>query len=253
MNRSAERPVPLSLDLANECVHRGERSLKLTPKAFAVLRHLMERPGLLATKDALLTAVWPDTAISEASLPTCIREIRRALGDSPAAPLYIQTVHRRGYRYVGGTPDRPVAFDRACAVPPRDGVIVGRIRELATLERSLHRVQTGESRLILLSGEAGIGKTAVMEEFARRVAGRMPVHIARGQCVEPYGACEAYLPWFDVLNQLARDCGRDRLVAVLRRYAPMWLGQLPWLIGADERQELQREIAGATRDRMLRE
>jgi len=57
MNQPAGRPLPLSLDLANECAHRGERSLKLTPKAFAVLRHLMERPGLLVTKDALLTAV----------------------------------------------------------------------------------------------------------------------------------------------------------------------------------------------------
>src|SRR5260221_7592122 len=109
MDRSARHAVLSLLDLANERVHWGEDPLKLTPKAFAVLRHLMERPGLLTTKDALLTAVWPDTAISEASLSTCIREIRRALSDNPATPLYIQTVHRRGYRYIGDTRHRTVA------------------------------------------------------------------------------------------------------------------------------------------------
>jgi DNA-binding winged helix-turn-helix (wHTH) protein/predicted ATPase len=253
MDQPDRLPVPLSLDLPNECVHHGERPLKLTPKAFAVLRHLMERPGLLTTKDALLTAVWPDTAVSEASLSTCIREIRRALGDTPGTPRYIQTVHRRGYRYVARTVDRAVTVDRRDTVPSRDRLFVGRARELAILERSLRQVPTGERRLILLSGEPGIGKTALLERFATHMTGRMSVQIARGQCIEQYGACEAYLPWFEVLDQLARDCGWNRLTAVLRQYAPMWLAQLPWLLDADERQQLQREIAGATRDRMLRE
>ena len=253
MNRSAG-PVPaLSLDLVNERVQRGEHPLKLTPKAFAVLRHLMERPGLLTTKDALLAAVWPDTAISDASLSTCIREIRRTLGDNPTTPLYIQTVHRRGYRYIGNTRPGAVAFDTPCTVRAHDGLFVGRDRELARLERSLRQARGGEQRLILLGGEPGIGKTALIEQFAARVAGQASVQIARGQCVEQYGACEAYLPWFDALNQLARDHGCDRLAAVLRQYAPLWLAQLPWLIDAAERQHLQREIVGATRERMLRE
>src|SRR5262245_46019470 len=93
--------LPLSLDTADECVHLRGRPVKLTPKAFAVLRHLMERPGLLATKDELLSRIWPDTVVTEASLATCIREIRRALDDEAASPAYVQTVHRRGYRYVG--------------------------------------------------------------------------------------------------------------------------------------------------------
>ena len=119
---SAARPVPaLSLDLVNERVHRGRDPLTLTPKAFAVLRHLMERPGLLTTKDALLAAVWPDTAVTDASLSTCVREIRRALGDTPAAPQYIQTVHRRGYRYIGDTRPDPLAPDGPLPAGPHDG------------------------------------------------------------------------------------------------------------------------------------
>jgi len=251
---SAARPVPaLSLDLVNERVHRGRDPLTLTPKAFAVLRHLMERPGLLTTKDALLAAVWPDTAVTDASLSTCVREIRRALGDTPAAPQYIQTVHRRGYRYIGDTRPGPLAPDGPLPAGPHDGLFVGRHRELAILERSLRRAQGGERRLLLLSGEAGIGKTALMDRFAAGAGRHASIRIARGQCIDQYGACEAYLPWFDALNQLARDYGDDRLTAVLRRCAPMWLAQLPWLIDPAEREHLQRELAGATRDRMLRE
>jgi predicted ATPase len=243
----------LSLDSANERVHRGGRPLRLTPKAFAVLRHLIERPGRLATKDELMAAVWPDTSVTEASLATCIREIRRALDDSPAAPAYIQTVHRRGYRYLSATPDATRTLDPFCTAPPPDALLVGRDRELASLDRSLQRVEGGETCLMFLSGEAGIGKTSLVERFVARTAGRAAVQIARGQCVEQYGACEAYLPWFDALNHLSRDYGRERLAAVLRRCAPMWLAQLPWLIDPAERQHLQREIAGATRERMIRE
>jgi DNA-binding winged helix-turn-helix (wHTH) protein/predicted ATPase len=253
MNRSHGPVVPLSLDPANECVHRGERALRLTPKAFAVLRHLMKRPGQLATKDELLEAVWPDTAVTEASLSTCVREIRRALDDTPATPLYIQTVYRRGYRYVGATLDATATLNASRTHPPADGLLVGRDRELASLDRFLRQVEEGERCVIFLAGEAGIGKTALVERFVARIAGRVSAHIGRGQCVEQYGACEPYLPWLDVLNQLSRDYGRDRLAAVLRRYAPMWLAQLPWLIDAGERRHLQHEIAGATRERMIRE
>jgi DNA-binding winged helix-turn-helix (wHTH) protein/predicted ATPase len=250
MNQPERRLMPLSLDPENELVHQGHRPIRLTPKAFAVLKHLMGRPGRLATKDELLAAVWPDTAVTEASLSTCIREVRRALDDDPATPVYIQTVHRRGYRYIGTNVDAAVTGNtpRANRSPER---LVGRDRELAALDRTLQQVEAGGRRLILLAGEAGIGKTAVVEDFLSRIDGA--VQIARGQCVEPYGACEAYLPWFDVLNRLARDYGQERLAAVLRRCAPMWLAQLPWLVDAAERPVLQREIAGATRERMVRE
>src|SRR5262245_25278573 len=93
--------APLVLDRLDACVHQGRRRVELTPKAFAVLCHLMDRPGRLVTKDELLSAVWSDAAVTEASVAACVREIRRALGDDPSAPRYIQTVHRRGYRYTG--------------------------------------------------------------------------------------------------------------------------------------------------------
>ena len=91
---------PLRVDVENEWVWHGEQRLKLTPKAFAVLRYLAEHPGRLVTKDQLLHVVWPDTVVSEWALTSCLREIRKALKDTPQAPQYIETVHRRGFRFL---------------------------------------------------------------------------------------------------------------------------------------------------------
>jgi|SRR5215831_2627192 len=92
---------PFRLDLLNECLWQGERPIALTLKAFAVLHYLLEHPAHLVTKEALLTAVWPDTVVSEAVLKVCIGEIRKALGDQYKAPRFIETLHRRGYRFIG--------------------------------------------------------------------------------------------------------------------------------------------------------
>lgn len=75
---------------------RGDERLDLTPKAYAVLRHLVEHPEHLVTKDEILAAVWGDTVVSEAAITSCIRDLRRALDDSSRVPRYIETVHRRG-------------------------------------------------------------------------------------------------------------------------------------------------------------
>src|SRR4051794_40889829 len=92
---------PFSLDLANEQLWRGSQAIKLRPKAFAVLDHLLGRPGQLVTKDDLLNAVWPETFVSDAVLKVTIRQIRAALGDDPKSPRFIETAHRRGYRFIG--------------------------------------------------------------------------------------------------------------------------------------------------------
>ncbi len=88
------------LDLGKIRLWRGSQEVKLTGKAFAVLRYLVEHPGQLVTKDELFSAVWPETIVSEATLASCIQEIRQALRDKAKAPRYIETVHRRGYRFI---------------------------------------------------------------------------------------------------------------------------------------------------------
>src|SRR5712691_1740051 len=88
------------LDTINQLLWRGSRVIPLRQKSFAVLQHLLEHAGQLATKGELLRAVWPETYVSDIVLKVCIRELRHALGDQREAPQFIETVHRRGYRVV---------------------------------------------------------------------------------------------------------------------------------------------------------
>lgn len=91
---------PFRLEPSESRLWRDGHVVPLQPKALTILQHLAERPGHLATKDELLTAGWPGVFVSEAALKVCVREIRRALEDDAAHPSYIETVHRRGYRFV---------------------------------------------------------------------------------------------------------------------------------------------------------
>jgi DNA-binding winged helix-turn-helix (wHTH) protein len=86
------------LDLVSGRLTRGNTPVAVTPKAFAVLHYLAERPGQLVSKKDLLGAVWPKVFVGDAVLKTTIRDIRRALGDDSQTPRFIETAHRRGYR-----------------------------------------------------------------------------------------------------------------------------------------------------------
>ena len=72
-------------------------------KSFAVLRHLVEHPARLVSKDELLNAVWPGVHVSEQVLKVQVAEIRKALGDMHREPQFIETAHRRGYRFIATT------------------------------------------------------------------------------------------------------------------------------------------------------
>ncbi len=74
------------------------RDVHLSPKSLAVLYALVQRPDRIVTKAELFDLVWPRSAVSDAALSSCIREIRVALGERAGKPRYIETVHRRGYR-----------------------------------------------------------------------------------------------------------------------------------------------------------
>ena len=95
------------LDTVNQLLWRGSRVIPLRQKSFAVLRYLLEHAGQLATKEELLRAVWPETYVSDIVLKVCIRELRHALGDQREAPQFIETVHRRGYRFIAPLSTNP--------------------------------------------------------------------------------------------------------------------------------------------------
>jgi len=255
---------PFCLDLANECLWRGSQAIKLRPKAFAVLDYLLGHPGQLVTKEKLLDAVWPETFVGDAVLKVAIRQIREAIGDDPKSPRFIETAHRRGYRFIGQiaesgrTPasDQGIVSNKAVsrsplrAADPSQGV-VGRDEALSRMRSWLEKMLGGERQIVFVTGEAGIGKTALVDTFARSIASNRNIRIGRGQCLEQYGTSEAYLPVLEAIGRLGRE--QAQVVDVLRAHAPMWLLQMPSLMSASDRELLSRELSGSTRERMLRE
>ena len=149
---------PFRLDRANRSLHRGLSVIPLRPKAFAVLEHLVARAGRLVTKDQLLAAVWPDTAVTDTVLKVCVREIREALGDDPDAPRFVETAHRLGYRFVG----QPSHTN----LPARLSSLVGRQREIVDIAHTLE-----QSRLLTLVGAGGSGKSRLALEVAGSLDG----------------------------------------------------------------------------------
>jgi DNA-binding winged helix-turn-helix (wHTH) protein/TolB-like protein len=90
------------LDVAERLLLRDGETIPLQPKAFDLLRLLVEHPGHLLEKDELLKAIWPDTVVEEVNLANNISVLRKALGDGENGQKYIETVPRRGYRFVAG-------------------------------------------------------------------------------------------------------------------------------------------------------
>jgi pimeloyl-ACP methyl ester carboxylesterase len=88
------------LDSDSGQLYRGTVPVPLTPKAFALLEHLARSAGRLLTKEDLLHTLWPGVYVTDAVLKTAVREIRRALADDSHTPRYIETAHRRGYRFI---------------------------------------------------------------------------------------------------------------------------------------------------------
>jgi predicted ATPase len=104
-----------------------------------------------------------------------------------------------------------------------------------------------------ITGEAGIGKTALVEVFVARVATETEVWIGHGQCIDQYGTGEAYLPVLEALGRLCRGPDGAYFLAWLRQHAPSWLGQMPALLSDADRDTFQRLARDATQARMLRE
>ena len=81
-------------------LHGPSGLVPLSPKALALLGYLVLHPARLVSKDELLDALWPDVFVTDGVLKVCVREIRRALGDDARVPRFIETAHRRGYRFI---------------------------------------------------------------------------------------------------------------------------------------------------------
>jgi predicted ATPase len=237
---------PFRLETTQARLWRGEQAIPLRPRTGAVLRYLATHSGRLVTKTELRQHVWAGMHVTDTVLRVCIREIRAALEDAAEAPQYLQTAGGQGYQWL-------VPGDGSAVPPAANRPIVGRQAEVEALEKCFRRAAIGERQLVFLSGEGGIGKTTVIDLWLTHLDIGREVWLGRGQGAEHYGTGEPYLPVLEALGQLGRGPAGPALLTVLRRYAPMWLVQLPGLVSDAELERVQRQVQGATQARMIRE
>lgn len=240
---------PFQLD-RTQGLRRGKEELRITPKSLCVLWELASRAGQLVTKEQLFRAVWADTAVGDSALTSCIQELRQALCDDPRRPLFIETLHRRGYRFIAET--SAVTHNEP---PPIAGDVqmIGRQRVISDILKIWSVAERGTRQVLFLSGEAGIGKTTVLQHLRARVTAGSTSRATWGQCLQHYGIGEPYQPLLEAITRLCRQPSGAGLVPILEQYGPTWLAQLPALLDPERHASVLRSVAGTTRRRMLRE
>src|SRR5262245_30253580 len=189
------------VDIDDKSVWREGSRLELAPKPFGVLCYFVAHPGRLVTLDDLKRTVWGTRHIGDATVVSAIKTVRQVLGDTATAPQFLATVRGQGYRFLG---DLHQSINHGLPTPRS---IVGREEELTVLARVLTETEQASRRVVFITGELGIGKTALLETFVQRLAPRERYWLMQGNGVESYGAGEPYLPFFSALGDLAR--GRE--------------------------------------------
>jgi DNA-binding winged helix-turn-helix (wHTH) protein len=216
---------PYRLDPAEHRLWRGATAVELRPKTFAVLTYLAERPGKLVRNDELLDAVWKDAVVTPGTLNTSIRELRKALGDDARQPRYIETVHRRGFRFVA-----PVQLDTEAR--EGDGGVARRLEDLAraaatAADRGAHREAVAHARraIELLPGVPGdVGRRLELGRQLAVVALPGPRVGALDRCLELCRRLEgapgesAVRAGLDALPQAERDAVEQRYLSALAEH-----------------------------------
>jgi DNA-binding winged helix-turn-helix (wHTH) protein/tetratricopeptide (TPR) repeat protein len=225
-------------------LRRDGQPRHLEPQVFEVLAYLVRHRDRVVTKAELLDEIWGSRFVTDSALTSRVKAARRAIGDSGREQRVIRTVHGRGYRFLASVRELGQA-------PPAGADLIGREAELGRLGALYDLAAHGRRQVVFVTGEAGIGKTTLVEAFAGEVGRERAGLVARGQCLEQRGAPEPYLPVFDALGRLCQvDPGA---VALLSRVAPTWLAQMPALVEPADRADLEQRALGGTQGRMLRE
>ena len=178
------------LDTANQCLWRGQERVPIAPKAFDVLRYLVENPGRLVTQDEVLEKLWPDIYVNPEVFRKYILDIRKILGDRPDKPEFIETVTKRGYRFIAPVIDETAAEPRDWPTPQETE---GKITE----EKA--GPDTARSELKSASGKRMLLKLAIVAALAVAAATAIGGHLRSSRMNAPLNNTSiAVLPFADL-------------------------------------------------------
>ncbi len=184
----------LEIDEVRGEVRRANKPVVLQAKPLRLLLYLIRHRDRVIPKEELFEHVWPGVVVSDAALASALSDLRKALGDEAKGQPLIETRRGRGYRWVAPVEEQPDG-------PLGAGAFVGRDEVLAALADALDAARAESGRLVLLTGEAGIGKTRCAEELAR-IAELRGVPTYAAWCQEN-GGTPAYWPWRQILRFMA--------------------------------------------------
>jgi len=143
------------LDEADARLTQAGEPVPLPPKPFAVLCALARTPRMLVTKNALLDSVWGHRFVTDSVLKSTISELRAVLGDDPKQPRYIETVSRRGYRFIASV-SAPARLGGTEAVATTSSSMIGRSDALERLRSAWRLAASGRHQTAWIAGEAGV-------------------------------------------------------------------------------------------------
>jgi DNA-binding winged helix-turn-helix (wHTH) protein/Flp pilus assembly protein TadD len=155
----------------------GTEIVQLSPKIIDLLLYLVARQPALVSKEDLFKALWPDVAVTDNALTQAVSELRQALGDDSSKPVYVQTVARRGYRFIAPvTTTAPGGQAASASAPPADAGISEQVAQLPAIAVLDFANVSGDRELAWLS--SGIAETVTNDLRATaplRVVDRMRV------------------------------------------------------------------------------
>jgi predicted ATPase/DNA-binding winged helix-turn-helix (wHTH) protein len=171
--------------------------LKLERIPLELLFLLVERHGQIVTRSEILEHIWGKGVFVdvENSINSAIRKVRRALNDDPEAPRFVATIASKGYRFIAQVQGRASA---STSLRPAQSQLVGRKSEINELRAALGDASSGHGRIVLVSGEAGVGKTRLSEEITTFADG-IGFRQFTGHCSEDRDSVP-YLPFVEMLE-----------------------------------------------------
>ena len=191
------RFLDFELNLALFEIQKDGCPVELGSRAIDALLFLIDRRDRIVSQEELRNEVWGGAALSAATIPTTIMEIRRALGDSASDPKIIGSIRARGYRFLPAVDSDDTRFGDHHE-SARQPTFAGRQPELATLLDIASEVRTGKSgRTVTIHGEAGIGKTRLLSEFLGRVDRDFDPIVSRCSLID---GAPPFWPWTQALQ-----------------------------------------------------
>jgi len=242
--------APFRLDSESARLWRNGEEISLRRKTFEVLRYLVDHPAQLVTKAELLDAVWAEVAVSDTMPAISVAELRKVMGDDARQPIFIETVHKRGYRFIAPV-TRTTAVSPGLRSPLRaPAPLIGRETEMSALRRHLDQVRNGLGGVMLISGIAGVGKT--------RLAMELGIEATQGGILTLIGHCYdrgdpvPFVPFVEILEAaLASAPNREAFRAMLGAEAAEISRLLPQLRRLFPDIHAPLELAPAQSQRML--